>query len=104
MRLSPSKSIIRATHVRITSATSFTSSSCRLRSCLGVSARDYFGLKERCLYCDVLHQELTERKRLVAENADFVSLVPFASRSPFELSVFPKFHSSAFSRIKFRTN
>jgi UDPglucose--hexose-1-phosphate uridylyltransferase len=47
----------------------------------------------------VLHQELTERKRLVAENDDFVSLAPFASRSPFELSVFPKFHSSAFSRI-----
>jgi len=56
-------------------------------------------LKERCIYCDVLHQELTDRKRLIAENDDFVSLAPFASRSPFELSVFPKFHSSAFSRI-----
>ena len=64
-----------------------------------MAARDYYGLKERCIYCDVLHQELTERKRLVAENDDFVSLAPFASRSPFELSVFPKFHSSAFSRI-----
>jgi galactose-1-phosphate uridylyltransferase len=31
--------------------------------------------------------------------ADFVSLAPFASRSPFEVSVFPKFHRSAFSRI-----
>lgn len=64
-----------------------------------MAARDYYGLKERCLYCDVLHQEMTERKRLVAENEDFVSLAPFASRSPFELAVFPKLHSSAFSRI-----
>lgn len=64
-----------------------------------MAARDYYALKERCIYCDVLHQELTARKRLVAENRDFVSLAPFASRSPFELGVFPKFHSSAFSQI-----
>jgi len=64
-----------------------------------MAARDYYALKERCIYCDVLHQELTERKRLIAENDDFVSLAPFASRSPFEVSVFPKFHSSAFSRL-----
>jgi UDPglucose--hexose-1-phosphate uridylyltransferase len=64
-----------------------------------MAARDYYALKERCIYCDVLHQELTDRKRLIAENQDFVSLAPFASRSPFEAAVFPKFHSSAFSRI-----
>ena len=64
-----------------------------------MAARDYYALKERCIYCDVLHQELTDRKRLIAENDDFVSLAPFASRSPFEVSVYPKFHSSAFSRI-----
>ncbi len=64
-----------------------------------MAARDYYALKERCLYCDVLHQELTERKRLVAENDHFVSLAPFASRSPFEMGVFPKAHSSAFSQI-----
>lgn len=64
-----------------------------------MAARDYYALKERCVYCDVLHQELTERKRLVVETGDFVALAPFASRSPFELNVIPKFHSSAFSRI-----
>ena len=64
-----------------------------------MAARDYYALKERCIYCDVLHQELTDRKRPIAENDDFVSLAPFASRSPFEVSVFPKFHSNAFSRI-----
>jgi UDPglucose--hexose-1-phosphate uridylyltransferase len=62
-------------------------------------ARDYFALKERCIYCDVLQQELKGRKRLIAENEDFVAFAPFASRFPFEMAVFPKFHSSAFSRI-----
>jgi UDPglucose--hexose-1-phosphate uridylyltransferase len=62
-------------------------------------ARDYFVLKERCLYCDVLREELKGRKRLLAENEDFVAFAPFASRFPFEMTVFPRFHSSAFSRI-----
>ena len=62
-------------------------------------ARDYFALKERGLYCDVLQQELKGRKRLIAENEDFVAFAPFASRFPFEMVVLPKFHSSAFSRI-----
>ena len=64
-----------------------------------MAARDYFALKERCIYCDVLHQELGERRRLIAENDDFACLAPFASGYPFEACVFPKVHSSAFSRI-----
>jgi UDPglucose--hexose-1-phosphate uridylyltransferase len=63
-------------------------------------ARDYFALKERCIYCDVLQQELKGRKRLIADNEDFVAFAPFASRFPFEMCVLPKFHSSAFSRIE----
>ncbi len=62
-------------------------------------AREYFALKERCIYCDVLQQELKGRKRLIADNKDFVAFAPFASRFPFEMAVFPKVHSSAFSRI-----
>lgn len=62
-------------------------------------ARDYFASKERCIYCDVLRQELKERKRVVAENDDFLGFAPFASRFPFEMAIFPKSHNSAFSRI-----
>ncbi|MBZ5680490.1 MAG: DUF4921 family protein [Acidobacteriia bacterium] len=64
-----------------------------------ITARDYFALKERCIYCDVLQQELKGRKRLIAENEDFLAFAPFASRFPFEMAVFPKSHNSAFSRI-----
>jgi UDPglucose--hexose-1-phosphate uridylyltransferase len=62
-------------------------------------AREYFALKERCIYCDVLQQELKDRKRLVAENEHFVAFTPFASRFPFEMAVLPKAHESAFSHI-----
>jgi len=62
-------------------------------------ARDYYAQKERCLYCDALKQELEKRRRLIAENQDFVAIAPFASRFPFEMWVLPKFHASAFSQI-----
>jgi UDPglucose--hexose-1-phosphate uridylyltransferase len=61
-----------------------------------MAAREYYAMKDRCLYCDVLYQELNDRKRVIIENDDFVVLAPFASRSPFEVWVLPKFHSSAF--------
>lgn len=67
-----------------------------------ITARDYFALKERCIYCDVLQQEQNEQKRLVAENEDFLAIAPFASRFPFEMAVLPKSHNSAFSRISSR--
>jgi UDPglucose--hexose-1-phosphate uridylyltransferase len=62
-------------------------------------ARDYYVRKERCLYCDVLEQELNKQQRLVAQNSDFAAFTPFASRFPFELCVLPKSHNSAFCRI-----
>ena len=55
-----------------------------------ITARGYFALKERCIYCDVLQQELREGKRLIAENEDFVAFAPFASRFPFEMEYFPR--------------
>jgi|SRR5271167_4734527 len=64
-----------------------------------IMARDYYVQKERCLYCDVLRQELDSSQRLVAENTDFVAFTPFASRFPFEICVLPKSHNSAFGRI-----
>ncbi len=64
-----------------------------------MAARDYFALKDRCIYCDVLQQELEDRKRLITENHEFAAIAPFASRSPFEVCIFPKSHNSNFCEI-----
>ncbi len=64
-----------------------------------IVARDYYVQKERCLYCDVLQQELDKGRRVIGENQDFAAIAPFASRAPFEMRVLPKYHASAFSQI-----
>ena len=46
-----------------------------------IGAQEYHGLKERCVFCDTLHEEERRNQRVIAGNADFVAIVPFASSS-----------------------
>lgn len=62
-------------------------------------AHKYFDYKERCVFCDILKQETDYRHREILENDDFVAFCPFASRSPFEISIIPKKHQAYFTEI-----
>ena len=62
-------------------------------------AHKYFDYKERCVFCDILKQETDYRHREISENDDFVAFCPFASRSPFEISIIPKKHQGYFTEI-----
>lgn len=59
-------------------------------------ARRHYDEKERCIFCDILAQELREKERVVLETEGMVALSPWAARSPFELWIFPREHRSAF--------
>jgi UDPglucose--hexose-1-phosphate uridylyltransferase len=59
-------------------------------------AKQYFIYKERCVFCDMIRQELDTGTRVVDENESFVTLAPYAPRFPFETWIMPKRHESAF--------
>src|SRR5690348_13897994 len=40
-------------------------------------AKQYFIYKERCVFCDIIRQELDTGSRVVAENKDFVTIAPY---------------------------
>lgn len=61
-----------------------------------VGSKNYFESKERCVYCDILSQEMDSGERIVYENKEYVSFCPFASRFPFEIWLLPKKHSPDF--------
>ena len=61
------------------------------------SAREHFHLKERCIFCDMLEQEIAARDRVVTLDEHFAVLAPYASRFPFELMILPRRHSHAFT-------
>jgi UDPglucose--hexose-1-phosphate uridylyltransferase len=62
-------------------------------------SKNYYRYKDRCVFCDIVHQELDDKIRVVVENDDFLAITPFASRSPFEIWLLPKKHSSSFVNI-----
>jgi UDPglucose--hexose-1-phosphate uridylyltransferase len=56
----------------------------------------YFDLKERCLICDILRQEIEQQIRTVEWDDCFMAFCPFASRVPFETWVLPVRHHNVF--------
>jgi UDPglucose--hexose-1-phosphate uridylyltransferase len=63
-------------------------------------AKQYYNYKERCIFCDIIKQELHEKVRVIALNDLFVAIEPFASRFPFETWLMPRYHDSSFEYIK----
>ncbi len=62
-------------------------------------AHDYFVNFGRCLYCDLLANELEKDERIVVETEQFVVFQPFASRSPYETWIIPKLHRASFGML-----
>jgi UDPglucose--hexose-1-phosphate uridylyltransferase len=60
------------------------------------NARHYYDEKERCIFCDMIRQEIETSTRLITQNASFVAIAPYAPRFPFETWILPKQHSSSF--------
>ena len=63
-------------------------------------ARKYFEYKDRCVFCDIVKQELKQKERVIVDIDGLIAISPFASRFPFETWILPKKHSCNFYDIK----
>ncbi len=54
--------------------------------------REYYQYKRRCLYCDMVREEIAVEERLLQVTRHFVALVPYASRVPLEAWILPRHH------------
>ncbi|HUV30288.1 MAG TPA: galactose-1-phosphate uridylyltransferase [Acidobacteriota bacterium] len=59
-------------------------------------AKWYYGFKERCIFCDIIRQEINDQERIVKDYDAFITFEPFASRFPFETCIIPKTHQSSY--------
>jgi UDPglucose--hexose-1-phosphate uridylyltransferase len=60
------------------------------------AALAHYENKERCLFCDIVNQELDQQMRAVEWNELFLAFCPFASRVPYETWVLPIYHHASF--------
>ena len=63
-------------------------------------ALEYYNFKERCVFCDIIRQEVMQGVRVVSENRDFIAITPYAPKSPFEIWIMPKIHESNFENAQ----
>ena len=62
-------------------------------------SQSYYKYKERCIFCDIIRQEINQDVRIVCQNEQFITITPYAPRSPFEMWLLPKKHSSSFTSL-----
>ncbi len=62
-------------------------------------AKTYFDFKERCIFCDIIRQEIKDDIRVIYEEDYFIAIEPFAPRFPFETWILPKEHQSHYEAI-----
>ena len=60
---------------------------------------DYSEKHGSCVHCVILEYELKEQVRVVYENERFVVVTPYASKTAFEMRVYPKRHGAHFEII-----
>ncbi len=63
------------------------------------SCEKHYGRHGRCLVCDILAAEISDGRRVVAENASFVAVVPFFARWPYEVHVYSRRHCGSLSDL-----
>ncbi|MCE5301139.1 MAG: galactose-1-phosphate uridylyltransferase [Spirochaetia bacterium] len=63
------------------------------------AASEYHKFKQRCVYCDLIENEVSEKERIVKETEHFVAIVPFASMTPFEMWIIPRRHQAHYHCI-----
>ncbi len=61
-----------------------------------INAKQYYIEKKRCMFCDIIKEELDIEKRIVEKNDNFVGFVPFAPKFPFSVLLFPLKHNCDF--------
>ncbi|HXM66633.1 MAG TPA: hypothetical protein VN911_07865 [Candidatus Acidoferrum sp.] len=62
------------------------------------AGREYFGQKERCVFCDILAQEERQASRVIEARGDYVAIGPYAPRVPYETWILPRNHEASFER------
>lgn len=62
-------------------------------------AQRHYNYKDRCVFCDMVKEEMRFGKRVVGNSDGFIAIEPYASRFPFETWILPKTHRGHFDSI-----
>ncbi len=61
------------------------------------SAESYRKTRGKCLFCDIISEERSFGRRIIAEGDSFLAAIPFYARYPYEVHIFSRRHILSFS-------
>ncbi len=61
--------------------------------------KKYYIKGKQCVLCEIIQQELAEKKRIICWEKEYIAFAPFASRFPFEAWILPRKHQAYFEDI-----
>ncbi|WP_048816760.1 galactose-1-phosphate uridylyltransferase [Caldisphaera lagunensis] len=56
------------------------------------NSRNYFKRYNECIFCKIIKEEAREKVRVIYENQNFITFLPYYASWPFELHIYPKNH------------
>lgn len=62
-------------------------------------ASEFYNYRGRCIYDDMVKQEIADGARVVLDTPGFLAFCPYAARFPFETWIVPKRHDSHYEEI-----
>lgn len=62
-------------------------------------SKRFYNYKERCIFCDIIRQEVQSQRRMVASFDSYITIEPFAPRFPYETWILPTQHYSHFESM-----
>jgi len=60
------------------------------------AARRWYADHERCVFCDIIRQDIRQKSRIVDSAGDYYAFCPYASRVPYEVWLIPRTHNHQF--------
>ena len=67
-------------------------------------AYEWYRMKERCLFCDIIEEEIKKRDKgldhvIIEDSTDFTAIVPYFAAYPLEIWILPVEHNSDFLTV-----
>jgi UDPglucose--hexose-1-phosphate uridylyltransferase len=62
-------------------------------------AKEHFSRTGRCIYCDLVSEELKDGSRVIATSANFVVIAAFAPRFAYEVWILPRQHQPRYEAL-----
>jgi len=60
----------------------------------------FYRKHNKCVHCAMLDWERKDKKRIIAENKNFIAICPFISRDAYEVRIFPQEHAAYFEETE----